>query len=80
MNRVLFKSAVTACLAIFIFIFSNPLFAKGKKDLGELTNIDADGSNNTSSALQEAAAESDAELELTQEELPPEEPPARVQL
>ncbi len=80
MNRVLFKSAVTACLALFIFVFSNPLFAKGKKDLGELTNIDADGSNNTSSALQEAAAESDAELELTQEELLPEEPPAPVQL
>jgi len=59
MNRVFYKSALTVCLAFFILIFSNPLFAKGKKDIEDLEQLE----------LLEETAEAEEEIDLSQEAL-----------
>lgn len=59
MNRVFYKSALTACLALLILFITNPLFAKGKKDLEDLAQLE----------LMEQSSESEEEIDLSQETL-----------
>ena len=65
MNRVFYKSALTACFALLILFITNPLFAKGKKDLEDLAQLE----------LMEQSSESEEEIDLSQEALEQETEP-----